>query len=357
MTTDPVSDPEVPTLADAARDALAAIDRGELRGHPVDGVDGHRAVTRLRAALGQREPARQMIDEVTAEHASTWEPHGRGFAVDGTSLAGQREPDTPASVSAANKATPYGEWSQLYDSFGVCPHDVFRTEPCGECPPRSHPCDRVPAIPEGGELDDLLRRADYWGQQVPRIGPTTADVFDVMARLASALRSQREQLTDERRRVEAFRTAANVSHASVVKLERELAEVRDTPRGDGFYGRRDLEEAYFYAAAGGRSTETAATPGQRSALPGVDELADILSRHSSLTLWREKAEAVLADISAGGERDTRGEVLAETRTVIPAITDDPSDRSYQSELHIGLDVPFSTKVVVVRAAEDKETPT
>jgi hypothetical protein len=89
-----------------------------------------------------------------------------------------------------------------------------------------------PATPEGGELDDLLRRADYWGQQVPRIGPTTADVFDVMARLASALRSQREQLTDERRRVEAFRTAANVSHASVVKLERELAEVRDTPRGE-----------------------------------------------------------------------------------------------------------------------------
>jgi hypothetical protein len=221
-----VSDPEVPTLADAAQAIVDWWDKQGTVGEPWQKIE------RLRAALGQREPARQMIDEVTAEHASTWEPHGRGFAVDGTSLAGQREPDTPASVSAANKATPYGEWSQLYDSFGVCPHDVFRTEPCGECPPRSHPCDRVPAIPEGGELDDLLRRADYWGQQVPRIGPTTADVFDVMARLASALRSQRVSAAELMAQRDYLADRLSQRFADTHRLERELAEVRDTPSPD-----------------------------------------------------------------------------------------------------------------------------
>lgn len=111
---------------------------------------------------------------------------------------GQREPDTPAQ-----------QCSHWVDA------DQGRCFDCGATPP---------ATPEGGELDDLLRWADEFA------GSRDVNLFIAkrVGDLASALRSQREQLTDERRRVEVFRTAANVSHAAVVKLERELAEVRDT---------------------------------------------------------------------------------------------------------------------------------
>jgi hypothetical protein len=166
-----VSDPEVPTLADAARDAIQMMDVN---------AEGLRRLSR-----GGRFVLDGYADDLT------------GCAQRLRAALGQREPDT----SAEDERAAWERMDRVIDG--------------------ANPTLAVPATPEGGELDDLLADLNFlW--KIPRDSDKAKAARD---RLVSALRSQREQLTDERRRVEVFRTAANVSHASVVKLERELAEV------------------------------------------------------------------------------------------------------------------------------------
>jgi predicted RNase H-like nuclease (RuvC/YqgF family) len=88
----------------------------------------------------------------------------------------------------------------------------------------------VPATPEGGELEDLLARADRGtaGLSSKRIAALVAD-------LASALRRQRDGLVDERNENEFNRqgkwqvtTELDRARSDVKRLEREIAEARDT---------------------------------------------------------------------------------------------------------------------------------
>jgi hypothetical protein len=170
---------EVPTLADAARDLLDALDEERQLGVCAAATsETHEAEQRLRAALGQREPDTPAEDERAA-----WERMDR--IIDG-----------------------------------------------------ANPTRAVPATPEGGELDDLLRRATHWLEDEPD------DVDGLVDDLASALRSQRGDTADlnrccdglERDLAEARGTAdAMADRAAQLMnerdgLRRELAEVRDTPR-------------------------------------------------------------------------------------------------------------------------------
>jgi hypothetical protein len=80
----------------------------------------------------------------------------------------------------------------------------------------------VVARPEGGELDDLLARADKRAGAENR--STYADLDAPLIRdLASALRSRRDKASE-------FAVDVVTALAKVDLLERELAEVRDTPR-------------------------------------------------------------------------------------------------------------------------------
>jgi hypothetical protein len=169
-----VSDPEVPTLADAAQAIVDWWDKLGTVGEPWQKIE------RLRAALGRQEPDTPAEDERAA-----WERMDR--IIDG-----------------------------------------------------ANPTRAVPATPEGGELDDLLRRATHWLEDEPD------DVDGLVDDLASALRSQRGDTADlnrccdglERDLAEARGTADAMADLAAQfrnerdGLRRELAEVRDTPSGE-----------------------------------------------------------------------------------------------------------------------------
>jgi hypothetical protein len=185
---------EVPTLADAARDLLDALDEERQLGVCAAATsETHEAEQRLRAALGQREPDTPAEDERAA-----WERMDR--IIDG-----------------------------------------------------ANPTRAAPATSEGGELDDLLRELDHMVEKSGAMRMTIhVDDVQRLARLsASALRSQQRDcvriddaaahLSDmvdrlERDLAEARGTAdAMADRAAQLMnerdgLRRELAEVRDTPR-------------------------------------------------------------------------------------------------------------------------------
>lgn len=388
-----MSDPEVPTLADAARAVLDWCDTAP-HGHPAP-------LDQLRAALGQREPdtpaptcdggfmwphpfepgvdiddpenpdptwcnvcgetrsddsvrtyeqfERRYLPETVAKRErenETAEEAGRRIAREALAKASpatpEREPDTAALADVTDGRCDYcgTELRRMFDPSSEV--YVWACDPCGRIlEPCDHtPIESVPATPEGGELleglDALLERAES--------DPISLSDSDV-ARLASALRSQRQT-------VQQHDEAAAEVYDKWVRAERELAKERE----------RSAE--WKQIAAANRAGTVKVTDGMLddwvAALrggnavqfghPEANGLADAID-----SLRRELAEV----------RDTpRGEVLDVVFDGPPGPT---AGRFVEVENTSGAGVRagewidrgdgmWALRLVVVRAAEDKETP-
>jgi hypothetical protein len=191
-----VSDPEVPTLADAAQ---AIVDWWDKQGTV---VEPWQKIERLRAALGQREPDAPALDVCSGCGADVPEQcMCRGYELYGGSALAtpEREPDTPACATCIDT--------------GTVPHTGRGSDGFVRCPD----C----AAPDGGELDDLLADLNFlW--KIPRDRDKAKAARD---RLASALRSQRHSLREAEEAWDHWQDRYS-------RAQRELAEVRDTSRGD-----------------------------------------------------------------------------------------------------------------------------